>query len=476
MRLTEVFELLEQRDPNTIFIVGDSHASAMGRAGAVRNLAKDGATVQQIASQTQSVPDNSIVLYSGGANNINDNGVEVVAAINRQIRGMRDRGCFVIYVVFPMIQINSDAPSVLPNDGSANDGKILANNKAGEEVELNDADFAAQRAAGELTTVPQKLPLRIVYRNAGYTANFNRVREQIRRNVRADEVLELNTADINPQDPMGIHAKPDAYSRVLNSARQMATAEIQKRADSDFPIGSDIPTGQSFDRGGVGSFVGDLFGIFGAAFGPDEEIPDSDMISYDDEGNPVDAEGNAFDNSGQPQGAQVNVGDLSRGLVDYIKTKEGYGIKINPNDPRSDVRAYDDFGQYSIGFGTRARSAQEVLTYEQAEQRLMRMISQFREGVVDFSQLNGYNWDESQIDALTSFAYNLGLGSLRQVTNNATRSNREIGMKMLEYNKAGGRTLPGLVQRRREESAAFIQGQSNSQLAFRPGASNRRTA
>ena len=72
MRLTDVFTLIEQADPDKIYVVGDSHAVAMsGSIPGAEVLAKNGANLQQIAAQAQSVPDGVRVLLTGGANDIN---------------------------------------------------------------------------------------------------------------------------------------------------------------------------------------------------------------------------------------------------------------------------------------------------------------------------------------------------------------------------------------------------------------------
>ena len=64
-----------------------------------------------------------------------------------------------------------------------------------------------------------------------------------------------------------------------------------------------------------------------------------------------------------------------------------------------------------------------------------------------------YHFNTSQIDGLVSFAYNIG--SIDQLTDNGRRSIREIESKIPEYNKAGGKTLKGLVRRRLAELHMF---------------------
>lgn len=67
-----------------------------------------------------------------------------------------------------------------------------------------------------------------------------------------------------------------------------------------------------------------------------------------------------------------------------------------------------------------------------------------------------YHFNTSQIDALVSFAYNIG--SIDQLTQKGSRSIKEIEYFMPEYNKAGGKTLPGLVRRRLYELKMFNAG------------------
>ena len=64
-----------------------------------------------------------------------------------------------------------------------------------------------------------------------------------------------------------------------------------------------------------------------------------------------------------------------------------------------------------------------------------------------------YNWNQNQLDALVSFAYNIG--SIDQLTANGTRSISQISAHITAYNKAGGKVLAGLTNRRKDEKALF---------------------
>lgn len=64
-----------------------------------------------------------------------------------------------------------------------------------------------------------------------------------------------------------------------------------------------------------------------------------------------------------------------------------------------------------------------------------------------------YDFNQNQLDALVSFAYNIG--SIDQLTADGTRTIKQISAHIPAYNKAGGRVLNGLTNRRREEKALF---------------------
>jgi GH24 family phage-related lysozyme (muramidase) len=135
---------------------------------------------------------------------------------------------------------------------------------------------------------------------------------------------------------------------------------------------------------------------------------------------------------------------LSEDLVNYVKKKEGFTAK-----------AIWDHKQWSIGYGTKANSENEVITEKEADSRLRERLKKDVDFVDNFAKKNKYDWNQGQKDALTSFVYNLGSGSLNSLTANGTRTNEQIGQKILEYNKASNVVNTGLVKRRTEESTMF---------------------
>lgn len=110
-------------------------------------------------------------------------------------------------------------------------------------------------------------------------------------------------------------------------------------------------------------------------------------------------------------------------------------------------------GVYTIGYGhTEGVYPGQKITREEAESFLKKDLKRFEDHVNAYNKK--YNFNQNQFDALVSFAYNIG--SLDQLTQNGTRSKYQIADMMLEYIKAGGTIMPGLINRRREERQLFI--------------------
>lgn len=120
--------------------------------------------------------------------------------------------------------------------------------------------------------------------------------------------------------------------------------------------------------------------------------------------------------------------------------------------------AYDDFKQISIGYGTKASSKNQTITEAEAKKLLEKDLDAARKTVLKLKETAGYDWSESQVDALTSFTYNLGAGNLRKLTENGTRGDEEIADMLPEYKYAGGKVRDGLIKRRAAELKLFNEG------------------
>ena len=127
-----------------------------------------------------------------------------------------------------------------------------------------------------------------------------------------------------------------------------------------------------------------------------------------------------------------------------------------------DLTAYrDPVGVWTIGYGTTDadRSITGVtikkglkISQETAESWLRKSLeTKYLPLVLKYD--DRYHWNQNQLDALVSFAYNIG--SIDQLTADGTRTIKQISAHIPAYNKAGGKVLNGLTRRRREEKALF---------------------
>lgn len=148
-------------------------------------------------------------------------------------------------------------------------------------------------------------------------------------------------------------------------------------------------------------------------------------------------------NKGKKKSQPSTQPNSGNGLVEFIKKHEDFS-----NVP------YWDFKQYSIGYGTKALPTDKFISKQEAMRRLIKEVEKHRTAVIKAKEQWGYNWTPDQINALTSFRYNVG--SLAKLTDNGTRSNEEIAKKILEYNKAGGKPAKGLINRRKYEQMMFV--------------------
>ena len=138
--------------------------------------------------------------------------------------------------------------------------------------------------------------------------------------------------------------------------------------------------------------------------------------------------------------------------LDAIKQFEGYTAK-----------ARWDYAQNSNGYGTRARFAGEVIDQAEAERRFSDEIKK----ATDFVDKFAPGLDDGSRAALTSLTYNAGTAWTKSGLGQAVASGDLDTARslFLQYNKAGGNVLDGLVQRRLQEVEWFGQGGPTAQVA-----------
>ncbi|MBC6444631.1 MAG: lysozyme [Alphaproteobacteria bacterium GM202ARS2] len=131
---------------------------------------------------------------------------------------------------------------------------------------------------------------------------------------------------------------------------------------------------------------------------------------------------------------------VSDRLLNRIKEFEGFA-----------PRAKWDYKQYSVGYGTRALSPNEQIDRATADQRLRDEVAKAAR-IVDRAYPN---IDPVWRDRLTSLTYNAGANWVDAGLGRALRQGRfdDAKRRFLQYNRADGRVLPGLVRRRRQELA-----------------------
>lgn len=112
---------------------------------------------------------------------------------------------------------------------------------------------------------------------------------------------------------------------------------------------------------------------------------------------------------------------------------------------------------WTIGWGHTGPDvvAELVWTVDQANQKFKDKLKEFEKQVID---LTGHlDLSDNQFGALVSFCYNVGAGNLKNLVGSS--STLEImADKMLDYNRARGVVLPGLMRRREAERQLFLKG------------------
>ena len=163
--------------------------------------------------------------------------------------------------------------------------------------------------------------------------------------------------------------------------------------------------------------------------------------------------GETKENFVEPVNNPISRSMVSNKTIEMIKKHEGYR-----------TNAYEDVvGVWTIGYGntfyedgTKVKSGDKV-TKARAEELLKHIVNDF---ATDVDKMVKVDLNPCQFGALVSFSYNVGLNALKRSTLlkkvNANPNDAGIALEFVKWTKAGGKTFPGLVKRRQEESDYYF--------------------
>lgn len=139
---------------------------------------------------------------------------------------------------------------------------------------------------------------------------------------------------------------------------------------------------------------------------------------------------------------------------DLIKRFEGYSDR--PYKCPAGISTIG-YGNTYYPNGTKVKITDKQITREYANEILAHTADEF---AADVLKLVKSKISVNQLNALTAFAYNVGMGNFQKSTLlklvNLNPNDAMIAKEFLKWNKAGGKVLNGLTNRRIAESALYF--------------------
>jgi len=145
---------------------------------------------------------------------------------------------------------------------------------------------------------------------------------------------------------------------------------------------------------------------------------------------------------------------LSQKGLDLIKQFEG--LKLKPYLCPASICTIG-YGNTYYPDGTKVKLTDPAITAQKAEELLKFLVQSYEKGVDSFCR---DDINQNQFDALTSFAYNVGVGNLQKSTLikkvNLNPNDPAIRIEFMKWNKGAGKVLAGLTRRRQAEADLYF--------------------
>lgn len=154
----------------------------------------------------------------------------------------------------------------------------------------------------------------------------------------------------------------------------------------------------------------------------------------------------------------IKQGKVVPHIENGLKSISNAGIELIAKYEGCRLEAYKcPAGVWTIGYGhTAGVQPGQTITQQQAKEMLVSDAVKFADYVNSYVSkgIISFPLNQNQFDALASFTYNCGPGSLKTLVSG--RSAMEVAEKLPAYNKGGGKVLNGLTKRRNEERELFL--------------------
>ena len=150
---------------------------------------------------------------------------------------------------------------------------------------------------------------------------------------------------------------------------------------------------------------------------------------------------------------------ISNGGVSLIKSFESCKLTA--------YKALSTEEYYTIGWGHYGADvkAGQSISQEEADALFLSDLQQFVKYTNTYTKTLTLN--QNQFDALVSFCYNCGPGTLKKLVSGRTAE--EIAEHFADYTKSKGKVIAGLVRRRQEEKELFCKGSEVKDMGIKVG-------
>jgi lysozyme len=139
-----------------------------------------------------------------------------------------------------------------------------------------------------------------------------------------------------------------------------------------------------------------------------------------------------------------------------IEKYEGCKLEAYPDPATGGIPWTIGYGNTYYEDGTKVKKGDKI-TQSRADQLILNLLDHYEKGV-DAMTID--NVTQNQFNALVSFAWNLGLQSLKSSTLlkkvNANPNDKSIDAEFAKWNRGNGKIMAGLVARRAAESKMYF--------------------